>query len=225
MVKKNSKTCFFLAFSFSSFFFSNCWWLQRQVGTWTRIHWWRILACVSIHHFDANSVLQMLHLNGFFPSWIAATCPIMPCFVVNLASQMLHLNGCLPSWNVFMWYLTPYLDAKVRLQRWYWQLKGFFLSATWLKNFFFCSATWTFILRCRIWVAFAFREPAGVLKPAGAPVVIIGPPGEPRRVTTPLGLGKNQQSLRSCESARQRKHFHVFTKTLALERCFRAWAI
>merc|ERR1712223_606767 len=50
-------------------------------------------------------------------------------------------------------------------------------------------------------------------------------PGEPWRVTTPLGLGKDQQSLKSCELDWWRGHLYVFTKRSALERCFRAWAI
>ena len=69
---------------------------------------------------------QLLHLNGFFPSWPNLMSPFRFTFWIKLLSQMLHLNGFFPSWtnSKFICLFCEKLNSQML------HLNGFFPSWT-----------------------------------------------------------------------------------------------
>ena len=56
--------------------------------------------------FSAKEKSQILHSNGFFPSWTESLCTFMWCFIENIASQRLHWKGFFPSWTAAMFFFS-----------------------------------------------------------------------------------------------------------------------
>ena len=48
--------------------------------------------------FVVKLASQLLHLKGFFPSWIDAMCPLKMVFRAKIASQTVHLKDFVPPW-------------------------------------------------------------------------------------------------------------------------------
>ena len=58
----------------------------------------RFYLFLSWNCFVVKLASQILHLKGFFPSWIDAMCPLKLVFRAKIASQTVHLKDFVPPW-------------------------------------------------------------------------------------------------------------------------------
>ena len=70
----------------------------------------------------------MLHLNGFFPSWVVAMCPDKLFLCWKVFPHIWHITCFFSSWTDEIWYLRPRFCLKWESQISH--LKDFFLSSS-----------------------------------------------------------------------------------------------